>query len=520
MKKVTIMCRVSSDEQARGYSLDDQLEKLTTHCKYKGYEIVYIMREDHSAKTFDRPEWIKWMEQIKSKKIKVDEILFTSWDRFSRDLVGAFNMIKHLRGIGIAPQSIEQPIDYNIPENLFMLAMYLANPDVDNQRRSIKVKGGIRQGLKQGRWSYKAFLGYKSVLDENKRNKIVPDPEKAWIVQTIFEQVSNGVPQMEILKELKEKGVKSSRNNISQILRRKVYMGKIVIPANEQEAERIIDGVHEPLISEALFYKVQHLLDANKKSHCKVPKYSKIRDDFFLRGVINCNYCSNLLTASKSKGKLGKRYGYYHCNHCKKQRESITSVNDSFFNLLESIMIDKEVKDYYNLLLEQRMGTNEQENKQKINNLKIQLEQLEQRIEKMQDLMIDEKLDGDEYVKIKTRYTAQINEINKQIRVLGSNNTEVKKFINSSLNLLENLPKAFENVGVKLKQKIVGSIFPKLVKYDGKKCRTPKMNPVFTMFSSIDKGFSSDEKENPSDDGGVSLSAERKGLNTLQTYHL
>lgn len=33
MKKAVIMCRVSSDEQAKGYSLSVQLEQLTNYCK-------------------------------------------------------------------------------------------------------------------------------------------------------------------------------------------------------------------------------------------------------------------------------------------------------------------------------------------------------------------------------------------------------------------------------------------------------------------------------------------------------
>jgi len=50
-----------------------------------------------------------------------------------------------------------------------------------------------------------------------------------------------------------------------EILRREVYLGKIVIPANEEEPQRMIEGVHEPLVSESLFYSVQSLLDENKK---------------------------------------------------------------------------------------------------------------------------------------------------------------------------------------------------------------------------------------------------------------
>ena len=40
MKKAVIMCRVSSDEQAKGYSLDVQLEAITNYCQRNDYEVV------------------------------------------------------------------------------------------------------------------------------------------------------------------------------------------------------------------------------------------------------------------------------------------------------------------------------------------------------------------------------------------------------------------------------------------------------------------------------------------------
>ena len=74
------MSRVSSDEQAKGYSLDVQSEALDGYCKRNQLEVVYTFREDHSAKSFERPAFKEFLEWL--KKNKVDLLLFTSWDRF------------------------------------------------------------------------------------------------------------------------------------------------------------------------------------------------------------------------------------------------------------------------------------------------------------------------------------------------------------------------------------------------------------------------------------------------------
>ena len=494
MKKVVIMLRVSSDEQAKGYSLDDQLERLTKYCERMGYQIVYVIREDHSAKSFDRPEFKKWFELVKSKQLKCDELLFTSWDRFSRDLTGALNMIKTLQKMGVTPQSAEQPIDYNIPENLFMLAIYLANPDVDNQRRSIKVKGGIRKGKKNGYWAQRPPLGYLSVPGTETKHIIVPDENNAWIIQYIFEQVAKGTPQNVIRKELSEKGVNVSRNNMCKILRKEVYMGKIVVPASEGEPAFMVEGKHEPLISEQLFYQVQNLLDGNKKKRKAAPKYNLMREDYHLRGILHCKECDLPMTASASRGKLGKRYSYYHCNNCKQQRESVESVHKAFMNLLNSIEISEDAKQMYATILDHQLGTSNQEIQQRKRVVQTKLEELQKRIEKMQDLLLDGQLSPEDFTSMRSRYSEQENELKAKIQAFKLENTQIKKYAESCLDFLANLRESFNRADVWLKQKIVGSIFDGNLIFDGKNCRTPQLNPVIALFSNYNADFAKKEK--------------------------
>jgi len=68
MANVIIYTRVSTDEQAeKGYSLRDQQAKLEKYCAEKGFEIIKHYQDDHSAKTFERPEFQKMLEFISKK---------------------------------------------------------------------------------------------------------------------------------------------------------------------------------------------------------------------------------------------------------------------------------------------------------------------------------------------------------------------------------------------------------------------------------------------------------------------
>jgi site-specific DNA recombinase len=131
MKIADLYFRVSTDEQAeKGYSQRNQEEILRKYCEINAIQIRKLIFEDHSAKTFDRPKWNDLLLDLRKSRGKSDIILFTKWDRFSRNAGDAYQMINTLRKLGIEPQAVEQPLDLSIPENKMMLAFYLAAHEV------------------------------------------------------------------------------------------------------------------------------------------------------------------------------------------------------------------------------------------------------------------------------------------------------------------------------------------------------------------------------------------------------
>ncbi|NGM89736.1 recombinase family protein, partial [Parapusillimonas sp. SGNA-6] len=152
MKLADLYIRVSTDEQAdKGYSQRDQEERLRKYCEINSIQVRKVVFEDHSAKTFNRPEWQKLLSEYKKRKVKTDLVLFTKWDRFSRNAGDAYQMISTLRQYGIEPQAVEQPLDMSIPENKMMMAFYLAAPEVENDRRALNTFYGMRRAKKEGR---------------------------------------------------------------------------------------------------------------------------------------------------------------------------------------------------------------------------------------------------------------------------------------------------------------------------------------------------------------------------------
>ncbi|GEJ43563.1 hypothetical protein CRS_01710 [Chryseobacterium sp. ON_d1] len=82
MRQADLYVRVYTDEQAdKGYSQRDQEDRLRKYCEIKSITIRNVYIEDYSAKTFNRPEWQKYLEAL--RKIKKNTtallLLFTKW---------------------------------------------------------------------------------------------------------------------------------------------------------------------------------------------------------------------------------------------------------------------------------------------------------------------------------------------------------------------------------------------------------------------------------------------------------
>jgi len=160
-KNAIVYTRVSTDEQNNGYSPADQKEKLLKFCENNNIDVVGFYHDDESGKSFDRPQWIKIMAFLKRNNGKVDYIYFLKWDRFSRNVADAYITIRTLKKLGVEPRAIEQPLDFEIPESKIMLSIYLAAPEVDNDRRALNILAGMRRAKKDGRWLGNCPIGYK-----------------------------------------------------------------------------------------------------------------------------------------------------------------------------------------------------------------------------------------------------------------------------------------------------------------------------------------------------------------------
>jgi site-specific DNA recombinase len=139
-------------------------------------------------------------------------------------------------------------------------------PEVENDRRALNVTDGMRRANKEGRWMGLAPIGYKNRITEDGKKYIVIHEPEASYMKWAFEQLAEGTLATEhVWMKTKEMGLKCSRSSFWDYIRNPGYCGKILVPKYKDEAAQLVDGQHEPLISESLFYKVQDVLNARKR---------------------------------------------------------------------------------------------------------------------------------------------------------------------------------------------------------------------------------------------------------------
>ena len=477
--------RVSTDEQAdKGYSQRNQEEMLRKYCESHSIMIRNVIYEDHSAKSFNRPQWKSLIQGLKKKKSNVNLILFTKWDRFSRNAGDAYQMINVLRGFGVEPQAIEQPLDLSIPENKMMLAFYLAAPEVENDRRALNVFYGMRRARKEGRYMGLAPVAYINKTEENGKKYIAPLEPDASILRWAFEEIAKGIFNTEqIWKLAKEKGLKCSKNAFWQVIRNPLYCGKIFIPQFKDEESRFVKGQHKAIISEELYYEVQDILDGRGRNYR--PKV-KTLDEFPMRGFLICPECEKLLTGSKSKGRT-KYYSYYHCVGACKHRTNAEIVNEAILKDLASFV--PEIGDmafYQELIIKEYLNkTNEVQFEKK--EILLQIKDYEDRLSHTRDLLATRQIDADDYRDMKSQYSAKISMLESQLTRMNNDADNVQILIKRGVKRVFEIKEALKDGCLSEIRKDVGSIYPEKIVFEESKVRTARRNDFIQYINLINK---------------------------------
>jgi site-specific DNA recombinase len=488
MKKAILYIRVSTDEQAeRGHSLAYQEEKLKLYCQLKGIEVMAMFKEDHSAKSFERPQIKNLLTFLRKNRGEVDTMLFIKWDRFSRNAGDAYAMIKTLHKLGVEPHATEQPLDLTVPENKTMLALYLTIPEVENDRRSLNVNSGMRRARREGRFLGIAPVGYLNKRDDNNKPVLMLDLIQAPLVKRGFEEALKCIkPIFTIFQELRAEGFKCSKSNFWRVLTNPIYYGGVEIPAFRDEKYEVAKGIHEPIITKEMFETINDILYNKKRV---APVNNLRREEYPLRGNLKCHECNKILTASNAKNRHGTTYFYYHCQGGCKVRFKAEDANTQLLELLKMIKPSKADLKIFQKESNIVFAQNEQDKKQKLGNVEGSISKTEERFKNAQNLLLDGTISGEDYKGIKANIETEIADLKKATLTFTNYDNELTQYIRYATLTFENLDSAYLSANLEIKSRLLGWIFPQKFKLSNSNYPTLFVNPVLSLISPQAKGF-------------------------------
>lgn len=401
-------------------------------------------------------------------------------DRFSRNLYDAMEMQLRLKNLGIDLRFIDRNYETGNPEDLIMKVIDMAIAQVYNERLSLNTTKGMRQAMREGRWMGKAPIGF---FNDKETKKVFINPAVAKYVIRAYELMATGQYFAEDIRHMiKREGFYFTKQKFLNMLRNPFYKGFIVIKPYRNEPELIIKGIHEPLVSEELFNRVQWVFNSRKKAN----GFNKTNTEAFpLRGMLECPVCHRFLTASFSKSRNGSKHPYYHCQtkyDCT-HRVRASLIHDKLEEYLDSFRIAPEVKKLYRLVLEKKFNSVNNQKDIDLKKIKKELNEVTIKLNSLNDKFIADQIDASTYSSKKKELDDLLLQLKDRETQINSQETDFNIYIKKGITLVDNLREFYHKASLEVKQKIIGSIFPQNLTFNENEYRTSPLNEAFRLIT-------------------------------------
>jgi DNA invertase Pin-like site-specific DNA recombinase len=307
--KLDAYIRVSQVRGREGDSFispDVQEERIRAWANMQGHEIAVAHRElDVSGGKMDRPLLNEVMRRIDAGE--TEGVVVHRLDRFGRTLVGAIQLIEHIRDRGALFASVSDNFDITTPTGELVLNILLSLAQFELRR--IKENWSTARRRAVGRGIHVAGatpFGYmRSSTDVNPNtgrripSPLVPDPETAPLVAEIFRRRAAGDTWASIRDYLTSTGVLPPGGGhwdavgVMQMVRKRAYLGEAGGAPKGEEGK---PKAHPALIDEATWQAAQQRRGA---------RHARGQSGTILAGLTRCAGCRYTM-APNGKARNGK----------------------------------------------------------------------------------------------------------------------------------------------------------------------------------------------------------------------
>ncbi len=322
-QRAAIYIRVSSAGQEDNTSLGTQEQDCRAYATRQGWMVSEVYQDVHRAtELFERPQIMRLLED--ARKGLFDSLLVWKLNRFSREPWQQGYMLHELEKAGVSVHSATEAVNSGGIEGEMLRQMLAMAAKLEETFRNQRTARGKRARIESGKplVGQRAAYGYRWD-NEDRKQRLVENPETAWVVRRIFEEAVHGKPLKAIARELNEGGVPTPngaaiwlKGRISDIIRDTRYKGEQY--GKRTRAERVPGQRHyrqvrlpreewvrledvPALVDAATWQRANERLELNRHAYAR----RESRPDTALAaGLVYCGHCGGRMT----KADGGLRY--------------------------------------------------------------------------------------------------------------------------------------------------------------------------------------------------------------------
>ena len=395
---VVMWKRVSSREQAEGYSLDAQERAIRERVQKNGWTIIKPFEFAESAKRgAERKKFNEMFAWVKAnaKSQKIQAIVSHKLDRICRNLRDAVRLQDLEDNHGVKLAFVENQFGPGAAGTFsFNVMASVAQYYSDNLRE--EVLKGMDEKVRQGWPTGLAPFGYMNLNVETEPEPVQPHPTESKTLARLFERFATGQYTFKSLADLlKSEGhiyrpsqPRFCRSSLSRILNNRFYIGELA--RNGQ----VHQGKYRLVIDRQTFEACQDVLHGRNRRREGNPEF------LYSGGLFRCAHCGFAMCGEHIRRKLRsggiREHKYYRCanNHREASHPSLRwkeeNLDQALLTELESMRMPDDAAKWFKDTLDAIFEDAEQLNRQQKQNLTKRKTELTN----MQDRLLNAYLAG------------------------------------------------------------------------------------------------------------------------------
>lgn len=416
--------------------------------------------------------------------------------RFSRTGEGAIGLVNtlvedlgvHLIEVCSGHTTMTERGKINIYESLF-------HAHKENLEKKEIVIPSMIASLKAGTWigpcptgydqygrkvTNEKFFAFKQRLEINKDGELLREAWK-WKVSGMYSDA-------QIISMLSTRGLKISKQKMSQMWRNPFYCGIII----NRLLDEPVTGKWEPLVSREDFVKVQQILENNPSSF----QHNKDEEARPLTRLLKCNDCGCYMVGYKNNQK---NLHYYRCLKCNGVSvNAFTTVralrkgaNDLFIDFLNKYSIPGKIIPLVQVQLTKIFNHYNEGSSANETLLKSQMEALEKKMKELKVRYGLGDIDKETFDLTASHLNKQISGTAKELNTLAPKISNLDKLISSALEKVSKLALVWSSSSLEMRRRIQKTLFPDGILYDVKNHQylTKRTNSFLYLTDYLSKQF-------------------------------